>query len=31
MQRAIPMVQALRDEACLALQAWLRKEDRIRY
>jgi tRNA(Arg) A34 adenosine deaminase TadA len=30
-ERSIPMVQALRDEACVAFQAWLKKEDRIRY
>jgi len=29
--RLIPMVQALRDEACQALRAWVKKEDRIRY
>lgn len=30
-ERSIPMVQALRDEASVALKAWLKKEDRIRY
>ncbi len=30
-ERSIPMVQALRDEACVAFQAWLNKEDRIQY
>jgi tRNA(Arg) A34 adenosine deaminase TadA len=30
-ERSIPMVQALRDEACVAFQAWLKKEDRNRY
>ena len=30
-ERAIPMKQALRDEALVALQAWMKKEDRIRY
>jgi tRNA(Arg) A34 adenosine deaminase TadA len=30
-ERAIPMQQALRDEALFALQAWVKKEDRIRY
>lgn len=30
-ERSIPMEQALRDEACVALQAWRKKEDRIRY
>lgn len=29
--RSIPMEQALRDEACVALKAWMKKEDRIRY
>ena len=29
--RSIPMEQALRDEALVALQAWIKKEDRIRY
>jgi len=29
--RSIPMEQALRDEACVALKAWMQKEDRIRY
>lgn len=29
--RSIPMMQALREEACLALKAWLKKDDRIRY
>ena len=29
--RSIPMVQSLRDEACVVLNAWLKKEDRIRY
>jgi guanine deaminase len=29
--RLIPMKQALRDEACVALQLWLNKPDRIRY
>ena len=29
--RSIPMEQALRDEALVALQAWSQKEDRIRY
>lgn len=30
-ERSIPMEQALRDEACVALQAWRKKEDRIPY
>ncbi len=30
-ERAIPMRQALREEALVALQAWVKKEDRIRY
>ena len=30
-KRWIPMVQSLREEACLAFQAWLEKEDRLRY
>ena len=30
-ERSIPMEQALRDEALVALQAWVKKEDRIRY
>lgn len=30
-RRSIPMQQALRAEAIVALQAWIRKEDRIRY
>ncbi len=30
-ERSIPMQQALRDEALIALQAWEKKEDRIRY
>lgn len=30
-ERSIPAEQALRDEACVALQAWVKKEDRIRY
>ncbi len=30
-ERAVLMEQALRDEALLALQAWAKKEDRIRY
>lgn len=30
-ERSIPMEQALRDEAYVALQAWLKKEDCIRY
>lgn len=29
--RSIPMQQALRDEALVALQTWMKKEDRIRY
>ena len=29
--RSIPVVQGLRDEACVALQAWMKKEDRIPY
>ncbi|MCA9062472.1 MAG: nucleoside deaminase [Planctomycetaceae bacterium] len=29
--RSIPMHQALRDEALVALHAWVRKEDRVRY
>jgi guanine deaminase len=29
--RSIPMVQSLREEACIALKAWLKKGDRIRY
>jgi guanine deaminase len=30
-ERSLPMVQALREEACAALSAWLKKEDRTRY
>lgn len=30
-QRSIPMTQALREEAQVALQAWIQKEDRIPY
>lgn len=30
-ERTLPMEQALRDEACVALQTWTKKEDRIRY
>ena len=30
-ERAIPVGQALRDEALVALRAWAEKEDRIRY
>lgn len=30
-ERSIPMEQALRDEACVALNAWMKKEDCIRY
>jgi tRNA(Arg) A34 adenosine deaminase TadA len=30
-ERSIPMEQALRDEACVGLKAWMNKEDRIRY
>jgi len=30
-ERAIPMEQALRDEALTALQAWVKKADRIQY
>lgn len=30
-ERSIPMQQALREEALVALQAWLKKEDRIVY
>ncbi|MCB0065507.1 MAG: nucleoside deaminase [Caldilineaceae bacterium] len=30
-ERSIPMQQALRDEALVALQTWMKKEDRIRY
>lgn len=30
-ERAIPMQQALRDEALVALQTWMKKEDRIQY
>ena len=30
-ERAIPMQQALRDEALAALQTWVKKDDRIRY
>lgn len=30
-ERAIPMEQALLDEACVALQAWVSKADRVRY
>ncbi|WP_397569684.1 nucleoside deaminase [Schlesneria sp. T3-172] len=30
-ERAIPMQQALREEALVALQTWMKKEDRIRY
>jgi tRNA(Arg) A34 adenosine deaminase TadA len=29
--RSIPMVQALRDEACAAFAAWLNKADRVPY
>lgn len=30
-ERSIPMEQSLRQEACAALHAWQKKEDRIRY
>jgi guanine deaminase len=30
-ERSIPVEQALRDEALVTLQAWMRKEDRIPY
>lgn len=30
-ERAVPMEQALRDEALVALQVWAKKEDRVRY
>ena len=30
-ERSVPMQQALRDEALVALQTWMKKEDRIRY
>ncbi len=30
-ERSIPMEQALREEAVVALQTWVKKEDRIRY
>jgi tRNA(Arg) A34 adenosine deaminase TadA len=30
-ERAVLMEQALREEALVALQAWMKKEDRIRY
>jgi guanine deaminase len=30
-ERLIPIEQALRDEACVALNAWMAKENRIRY
>lgn len=30
-ERAIPMEQALREEACVGLKKWMNKEDRIRY
>jgi len=30
-ERAIPMQPALREEALVALQTWMNKEDRIRY
>lgn len=30
-ERAIPMQQALREEALVALQTWMKKENRIRY
>ena len=30
-ERLIPMTQALREEACQAFAAWLKKEDRIPY
>jgi guanine deaminase len=30
-ERSIPMQQALRDEACVALRTWGQKENRIRY
>lgn len=30
-KRSIPMQQALREEALVALQAWMKKEGRIRY
>lgn len=30
-ERSIPMEQALRQEAAFALQAWVKKEDRVRY
>lgn len=30
-ERALPMEQALRDEACVALRAWTKKTDRLPY
>jgi tRNA(Arg) A34 adenosine deaminase TadA len=30
-ERSIPMEQAMREEALVALQEWNKKEDRIRY
>ena len=30
-ERSIPMEQSLREEACVALAAWLTKADRVRY
>lgn len=30
-ERAVPMEQALRDEACAALRAWVAKPDKVRY
>jgi tRNA(Arg) A34 adenosine deaminase TadA len=30
-ERSVPMAQALRDEACVAFQQWLKKDNRIRY
>lgn len=30
-KRSIPMVQSLREEACCALNAWMKKDDRIQY
>jgi guanine deaminase len=29
--RSIPTEQALRDEACVAFKAWMKKEDRVEY
>jgi len=30
-ERSIPMEQALRDEACVAFEVWMKKDNRIRY